>query len=113
LGKAWREANPEYHAEWKAQNPGYYQRWRESNPDYHKKYELKKKYGMTLEDFNKMVEEQGGTCLCGELFGDNKVDRPVVDHCHATGKIRAILHSRCNAFIGQRDPQILIRLRNK
>jgi hypothetical protein len=37
----------------------------------------------------------------------------VVDHCHDTGKIRAILHSRCNVFIGQRDPRILIRLRNK
>ena len=28
------------------------------------------------------------------------IEKPNVDHCHLSGKIRGIVHSRCNSIIG-------------
>jgi len=28
------------------------------------------------------------------------VDKPVVDHCHTTNKVRALLHGMCNMLVG-------------
>lgn len=39
-----------------------------------------------------MREKQGGVCaLC-----DGIMERPVVDHCHASGAVRGILCHPCN-----------------
>jgi hypothetical protein len=65
---------------------------------------LKKKYGMTLTDFDAMLECQfGGCAICGEI-----ADRWEIDHDHGCcdGKlscgecIRGVLCSRCNRNVG-------------
>lgn len=57
---------------------------------------LIRKYCLTLHDFNRMLEEQGGVCaICKEPS-----DTWDVDHDHATGQVRAILCHGCNAGIG-------------
>jgi hypothetical protein len=57
---------------------------------------LKTKYGITLEDFNKMSNDQGGKCYtCGET-----PDLLCVDHCHTTGKVRKLLCDNCNKTLG-------------
>jgi hypothetical protein len=58
---------------------------------------LKSHYGMTLEQYDALLEEQGGVCaICGE--------RPekhlCVDHCHQTGTVRGLLCRRCNFGLG-------------
>lgn len=60
-----------------------------------KKYKLKNKYNMSLEEWDKLYEEQDGKCfLCLEV-------KPLcVDHCHKTGKIRHLLCRQCNAALG-------------
>ncbi len=56
---------------------------------------LKQAYGITIEQFESMVELQCGKCASCE-------ERPAefVDHCHATGEVRGILCPGCNTGIG-------------
>ncbi len=54
------------------------------------------KYGLAPEKFLAMLDAQNGCCvICLEYL-----DKPVVDHCHETGKVRALLCSPCNTAIG-------------
>jgi hypothetical protein len=64
---------------------------------------LKRKYKMTLEQYDAMIETQGGACkICGVKPMPNKYGKPVlcVDHDHATGKVRGLLCHHCNCTIG-------------
>jgi Recombination endonuclease VII len=67
---------------------------------------LKQMYGITLEQYNALLVAQGGVCaICkqAETWVDSRtqeVARLRVDHCHVTGKVRALLCSRCNSVIG-------------
>ena len=71
-----------------------------------KKYKLKKRYGLTLNDLNKMITDQRGVCaICRqpEIAVDHragKIKELAIDHNHTTGKIRGLLCSRCNTAIG-------------
>lgn len=50
------------------------------------------RYRMTAEDYRQRLAKQNGLCaLCG-----GTMERPVVDHCHQTGKVRGILCHHCN-----------------
>lgn len=67
--------------------------------DQHREHTLQK-YGLTLEDYDQLVEEQDGVCaICkGTDFG--KHGRMFVDHNHETGEIRGLLCNRCNSGLG-------------
>jgi hypothetical protein len=53
--------------------------------------------GISVAEYDRLIEGSGGLCaLCGESYGE----RPNVDHCHKTGKVRGVLCSRCNTGIG-------------
>lgn len=44
------------------------------------------------------LEDQGGHCmLCGDRIAEGE---DVLDHCHKTGHVRAVLHRGCNAMLG-------------
>lgn len=56
------------------------------------RWNLSTRYGLTPEDLQRMVAEQGNLCaLCG-----CPMQRPVVDHSHVTGKVRGVLCHPCN-----------------
>lgn len=63
---------------------------------------LKERYGITLEEYDNMLKEQGGGCkICGSPDPKRKGSKHlVVDHCHATGKVRGLLCYRCNVGLG-------------
>lgn len=61
-----------------------------------------KKHGLSRIEAGRLLAEQQGTCkLCGVLC-DRTIgsDRPHVDHCHATGRVRGVVCQRCNIQIG-------------
>jgi Recombination endonuclease VII len=54
-----------------------------------------RRYQLTQEDFDSMVERQGGTCaICHRSPPKGKVLH--VDHDHETGQTRGLLCFRCN-----------------
>ncbi len=65
-----------------------------------KDHHLRRNYGMTLEDFNRMVIEQNGCCLICKKHQSELTNSLNVDHCHITGKVRGLLCGNCNAGIG-------------
>ena len=71
----------------------------------HKDYCLKRNYGISLDDYYRMLLEQNGKCYlchipCNLLY---------VDHNHATGKVRKLLCKNCNFGLGsfKENPQLL------
>lgn len=75
-------------------------RYRSEHPEVKREWMLKKKYGMTIADYNKKLEEQGNCCaICNK--NTNLPDESFhVDHNHATGAIRGLLCQRCNLRLG-------------
>jgi len=60
---------------------------------------LKHRYGITVEQYEFMLQAQGGVCkICGEV--DKAGTKLAVDHCHETGDVRALLCRSCNNTLG-------------
>ena len=69
---------------------------------------LMRKFGMTIEQYDAMLEAQGGGCfICGRPPREDISLH--VDHDHATGKVRGILCFCCNNALAdfQEDPELL------
>jgi hypothetical protein len=63
-----------------------------------RKSHLKRKYGLTPQRHDEILEAQAGVCfLCREKPGDLPLH---VDHDHTTGAVRSLLCVRCNNAIG-------------
>lgn len=63
---------------------------------------LKRRYGITLDDYDKMLKLQDGKCaICGTSELAKGKSRFAVDHCHSTGKVRGLLCTNCNSGIGK------------
>lgn len=92
-----------YQAEWRAKNPKKVLEYREKYP--HESLEkrraraLLKSYGLTLEEYNKLLEWQLNGCAICRL-PCNSDDQLCVDHNHKTGKVRALLCRKCNLLVG-------------
>jgi hypothetical protein len=74
--------------------------------------ELLKGYGLSLDDYERMVARQHGRCaVCKrrEAFTDGR--SWCIDHDHVTGQVRGLLCSDCNRAVGlfQDDPKIIGR----
>ncbi len=73
--------------------------------DQRRRYELDKNYGMSLDDYNEMYEDQDGRCMiCDRPERENKL--LAVDHCHTTGNVRGLLCQNCNLGIGLLEDNI-------
>lgn len=61
---------------------------------------FRRRYGIDLEDYSKMLEGQLGVCaLCDKQASYDLY----VDHCHTTGLVRGLLCARCNNIVGVFD----------
>jgi hypothetical protein len=64
---------------------------------YGRDYGLRRHYGITFEDFQKMLRGQRGKCgICGK-----PMLHPHVDHNHITNKVRGLLCYACNSLVGR------------
>lgn len=66
---------------------------------------LARRYGITVDQYHSMLDEQDGHCaVCPSDV------RLVVDHCHDSGEVRGILCDRCNVALGAaRDDATTLR----
>lgn len=75
------------------------------DPGYSRKTNLKRSYGMSLSDYQRMFETQGGVCaICKQperVVRRGRLINLSVDHCHKTGVVRGLLCSSCNRGIGK------------
>jgi hypothetical protein len=73
-----------------------------------KSYNLKRKFNMTIEQYNTLLESQGGKCACCPKEKSSNGKSLAVDHCHVTGKIRGLLCNECNTSLGLLKEDITI-----
>lgn len=102
---AWSEKKKFDHAK-------YIREYRKMHPERFLDYDLKRSFGIGVEEYNAMLDVQNGVCdVCKRPETSihksktvdgyvSKVRRLAVDHCHATGKIRALLCGECNKGLG-------------
>lgn len=70
---------------------------------------LRKKYKITVEEYERMLVAQNGVCAICEKQPSKR--RLHVDHCHKTGRVRGLLCSNCNTAIGKLndDPALMLK----
>lgn len=67
---------------------------------------LQRLYGLSVNEYEQMYAEANGCCqVCG-VSEESLNKRLAVDHCHATGKVRGLLCSKCNTALGQLDDSL-------
>jgi hypothetical protein len=72
-----------------------------------RKRHLSRRYGVSLEDYNKLVRLQHGRCaICFNY--PKRGGRLGVDHNHDTGKVRGLLCHKCNPMLGNANDSILV-----
>ena len=101
----------------KIQGKAYRERHKERDRVNRRNESRRRKYGLSEDGYNKIIEYQNDTCpIClrhlthgwGQF---HKATKAVVDHCHDTGITRGILCTQCNKGIGllKDDPDFLLR----
>lgn len=94
---------------WYASNPGknaeYARRWAQKNRARVRESHLLRTYGLTQEDYDHMLESQGGVCaICKRTSTRNLAvdhDRSCCSGDKSCGKcVRALLCPRCNTCLG-------------
>ena len=98
------KANPEKHRGNIENDNRRSKEWREKNPEGSKlnirKAHLQTTYGLTLEDYDYMLENQNEGCaICGTK-DTGKWKHFCVDHNHKTGEVRGLLCHKCNLGLG-------------
>ena len=69
-----------------------------------------KKYGLTIEDYDKLAEQQNNKCaICGNnetIKQNGKETKLAVDHNWKTRKVRGLLCKNCNTTLGNLNEDI-------
>ena len=79
-----------YRAKVKKQNPEQYTKT-------NFKQNIKSKYGLTIDDYNKLFQEQNGCCaVCGKHQSEIIL---CVEHRHSDGLVRGLVCKTCNHLI--------------
>jgi len=89
-----------YRVKHKTKLSKYMKEYNQKYPNRQKNYDLIRYYGINLECYNKMFEEQSGCCaICGRH--QSTITQSLgVDHNHKTGQIRELLCRNCNVALG-------------
>lgn len=107
------EAGQKYYKKIKGLKLKYAKNYRELHPEVKRKSILKLRFGLSLEDYNRMFVKQQGCCaICSKH--QSKLTRALaIDHNHISGQIRGLLCGSCNAAIGALDTDSGVKLLQK
>lgn len=106
--REFRKNNPELQKEidrkayqrQKAHRVEYARKYRKNNPEKTMDTNLKSKYGITRNEYLKILESQDFKCaICGKPQSEHSRNF-ALDHNHKSGKIRGIVCDGCNYGIG-------------
>jgi hypothetical protein len=70
------------------------------NPDKARDSSYRKLYGISLEQYNEILQKQNNRCKICSVEQGTVRKRLVVDHCHKTNLIRGLLCDTCNRSLG-------------
>lgn len=77
-----------------------------TSKEYNRKVSLKSNYGLSVRQYDKLYNEQGGKCAICKTPQSELKKNLCVDHDHKTGKVRGLLCTLCNQGLGSfRDNQ--------
>lgn len=115
----WKKANRDRVNAWakedRKNNPEKYKLWsktiREKAGINRSKMESIRVMGITIEYYEKMVQDQNNECaICfrpeTRKSRTGEIARLCIDHCHETGTVRGLLCHACNIVIGQAEDSI-------
>ncbi len=68
--------------------------------DKRKWYSIKSRYGLTKEQYYKLLNSQNRCCAICHKHEDELKKGLYIDHCHGTGQVRGLLCNTCNVFLG-------------
>lgn len=93
-----RKYQREYQRDYRSRNP-------EKRREYQRKTNLRRLYGVSTDDYERMFEKQGGVCrICRQPEQRSRADGSRkhlhLDHDHVTGRVRGLLCTRCNTVLG-------------
>jgi hypothetical protein len=97
------------------QNTNYFKQYYQKNQNHRKSNDLKRHYGITLEQYNTILKEQNGKCaICKKVLTSGKCGTHV-DHDHnfeinCFKLVRGLLCGDCNRLLGAAKDSIGILL---
>ena len=93
-----KEVNKEYREKNKDKIKEVNKEYREKNKDKIRADRIMRKYNLTMEDYQEIINSQNNQCpICHTDLRHVKLH---VDHDHETGKVRGILCYKCNTQLG-------------
>lgn len=99
--KIWRKKNPDKIKK-NAKN------FRINNPKAYYNSQYKSKYGISIEEYNRLFDIQKGQCKICKIDSKELPRKLAVDHNHVTGKVRGLLCGNCNVAIGNLKESVII-----
>lgn len=74
---------------------------RGSKSEQERRYRYKRKWGLSIEEFEAMIKKQDGKCaICSTNVPGGAHNVWHIDHDHETDEIRGLLCSKCNIGLG-------------
>ena len=84
----------------------------EANPGAERSRELRRRFGLSVEDYERMLKESGNVCaVCKQpetatTAQAGTIRRLAIDHNHTTGQLRGLLCFRCNSVVGKIEERL-------
>ena len=78
---------------------------------YNRKWHIMRRYRITLEDYEEMLESQDNKCaICGGPPNGSSVTKFCIDHDHESGEVRGLLCNKCNCGLANfRDDRDVLK----